>query len=227
MDRGDESALALAALAMNSDSPQPSTASRVAANAAKGGCLLGLIGFTGGFFGPMLFSPESNQGPMLGIFFTGPAGLVLGLLIGAVMGWCRRHEPLPQPTGMPSKARRLWRWLKTGEDGTVWSFMLLIIGIVLGAVLAFAMFGELMRAKTDLHDVGVVVVVFHAVAFVWGFLGGATQPRQAPLWSTGIVLPLLLMAVMGPLMLIVMIPIIALNLGGVVLGRRLRNPSKP
>lgn len=210
---------------MTSEPPQPSTGSRVAASAAKGGCLLGLIGFAGGFFGPMIFAPDANQGPMLGIFFTGPAGLVLGLLIGAVVGWCRRHEPLPPPTGMPSKPRRLWYWLKTGEDGTVWSFVLLITGIVLGAVLTFWLFGELMRAKTDLHDVGVVVATFHAVAFAWGFLGGVTQARQAPLWSTGIFLPLLLMAVTGPLMLIVMTPLAALNLSGVVLGRRLRSPQ--
>jgi hypothetical protein len=206
--------------------PKPSVTPRILRTAAKGGCLLGLIGFTGGFFGPMIFTPESNQGPMLGIFFTGPAGLVLGLLIGAVVGWCRRNEPVPVVEG-PSKARRLWLWLKTGEYGTLWSFMLLISGIVLGAVLTFWLFGELMRAKIDLGDVGVVVLVFHAAAFAWGFLGGATQPRQAPLWSTGIFLPLLLMAVTGPLMLIVMIPIIALNLGGVVAGRRCRRQSPP
>lgn len=206
---------------------QPSAGSRVAATALKGGCLFGLIGFAGGFFGPIIFAPDSPQGPMLGIFFTGPAGLVLGLLIGAILGWCRRHEPLPPPTGMPSKPRRLWYWLKTGEDGTVWSFMLLIAGIVLGAVLTFWLFGELMRAKTDLSDVGVVLAVFHAIALAWGFLGGVTKPRQAPLWSTGLLLPLLVMTVTGPLLLIVMTPLVALNLGGVALGRSLKNPSKP
>lgn len=210
---------------MTPELPKPSTGSRIAATAAKGGCLLGVIGFAGGFFGPMIFAPEANQGPMLGIFFTGPAGLVLGLLMGAVVGWCRRNEPLPQPTGAPSKPRQLWLWLKTGEDGTVWSFMLLIIGIVLGAVLTFWLFGELMRAKTDLSDVGVVVAVFHAVALAWGFFGGITQPRQAPLWSAGLLMPLLLMAVTGPLMLLVMIPMVALNFGGVALGRALRRPQ--
>ena len=206
---------------MTHEQPQPSTGSRVAATAAKGGCLLGLIGFTGGFFGPMIFSPESNQGPMLGIFFTGPAGLVLGLLIGAIIGWCRRNEPPPVIEG-PSKPRKLWLWLKTGEDGTLWSFVLLILGIVLGAVLTFWLFGKLMRAKTELGGVGIVVLVFHAVAFAWGFLGGVTQPRQAPLWSAGVLMPLLLMSVAGPLMLIVMIPMIVLNLLGVIAGSRLR-----
>jgi len=52
----------------------------------ESGSLLGLIGFAGGFFGPMILSPQSNQGSMLGPFFTGPAGLALGLLIGAAVG---------------------------------------------------------------------------------------------------------------------------------------------
>lgn len=110
---------------MTPEPPQPSTGSRVAVSAAKSGCLLGLIGFAGGFFGPMIFAPDANQGPMLGIFFTGPAGLVLGLLIGAIVGWCRRHEPVPPPCGVSSKLKRLW--LKTGEDGTAVSFLLLLM----------------------------------------------------------------------------------------------------
>src|SRR6266542_2468038 len=43
-----------------------------------GAILLGGIGFTGGFFGPMIFAPGANQGPMLGIFITGPLGFILG-----------------------------------------------------------------------------------------------------------------------------------------------------
>lgn len=42
-----------------------------------------LVGFTIGVFGPLLFS-DSNQGPLLGIFFTGPIGLLLGLIWGAL-----------------------------------------------------------------------------------------------------------------------------------------------
>jgi hypothetical protein len=43
---------------------------------------LGGIGFVLGFFGPILFAPDANQGPLLGIFITGPAGFVLGAVIG-------------------------------------------------------------------------------------------------------------------------------------------------
>jgi hypothetical protein len=41
--------------------------------------LLGGIGFAAGFFGPMIFSPGANQGPLLGIFITGPLGFLAGL----------------------------------------------------------------------------------------------------------------------------------------------------
>ena len=44
--------------------------------------LLGGIGFIAGFVGPMIFMPGANQGPMLGIFITGPAGFALGLIYG-------------------------------------------------------------------------------------------------------------------------------------------------
>ena len=37
------------------------------------------ICFLVGFVGPMIVTPSSNQGPLLGLFITGPAGMVLGL----------------------------------------------------------------------------------------------------------------------------------------------------
>ena len=40
--------------------------------------LLGAAGFASGFFGPMVFVPEANQGPLVGILISGPAGVVLG-----------------------------------------------------------------------------------------------------------------------------------------------------
>ena len=48
----------------------------------KWGLSLGAIGFAGGFFGPMLFAPDANQGPMLGLFITGPLGFLCGAAIG-------------------------------------------------------------------------------------------------------------------------------------------------
>ena len=60
----------------------------------RGGCLgaviLGGVGFSIGFFGPMIFTPEANQGPMLGIFITGPIGAVLGAIAGAIVVGLRK-----------------------------------------------------------------------------------------------------------------------------------------
>lgn len=49
-----------------------------------GAILLGGIGFTAGFFGPIIFMPEANQGPLLGIFITGPLGFVAGGISGFI-----------------------------------------------------------------------------------------------------------------------------------------------
>jgi hypothetical protein len=51
---------------------------------------VGLIGFALGFVGPMVLAPGANQGPMLGIFITGPLGFVAGLVWGLWRGWSER-----------------------------------------------------------------------------------------------------------------------------------------
>jgi hypothetical protein len=43
---------------------------------------MGSFGFMAGFIGPIIMTPSANQGPLLGIFFTGPLGVVLGLALG-------------------------------------------------------------------------------------------------------------------------------------------------
>ena len=55
----------------------------------KWAAILGLTGFACGFFGPMLLSPQSNQGPMLGLFITGPGGLLAGAILGLVMAFSK------------------------------------------------------------------------------------------------------------------------------------------
>jgi hypothetical protein len=49
--------------------------------------ILGGIGFAVGFFGPIIVRPDANQGPLLGIFITGPGGFVIGLIYGVVREW--------------------------------------------------------------------------------------------------------------------------------------------
>ncbi|HEY4283720.1 MAG TPA: hypothetical protein VGM62_11715 [Chthoniobacterales bacterium] len=51
--------------------------------------ILGAVGFVAGYFGPLIFSPEANQGPLLGIFITGPGGAFLGLVLGLIVSLAR------------------------------------------------------------------------------------------------------------------------------------------
>lgn len=46
--------------------------------------VIGGICFALGFFGPMILSPSSNQGPLLGILITGPLGTVFGFIVGVI-----------------------------------------------------------------------------------------------------------------------------------------------
>ena len=51
--------------------------------------VLGVVGFVCGFVGPMVFSPDANQGPLLGLFITGPGGALLGAILGLIVGAAR------------------------------------------------------------------------------------------------------------------------------------------
>ncbi len=44
--------------------------------------IIGGTSFIIGFVGPMIFTPKANQGPLLGILFTGPVGFLLGFILG-------------------------------------------------------------------------------------------------------------------------------------------------
>ena len=48
----------------------------------KPAIILGGIAWAVGFFGPIMWAPDANQGPLLGIFVTGPLGFVVGLAWG-------------------------------------------------------------------------------------------------------------------------------------------------
>ena len=53
---------------------------------------VGGLAFAAGFFGPLVVTPDANQGPLLGIFITGPVGLALGLLWGRLRAARRKRE---------------------------------------------------------------------------------------------------------------------------------------
>ena len=62
------------------------------ASVMRGAVIVGGIGFCIGFFGPMIFAPDANQGPLLGIFITGPLGFALGAIGGLVHWFLRGRE---------------------------------------------------------------------------------------------------------------------------------------
>ena len=66
------------------------SAKGVFTTAASWAAIAGAIGFCGGFFGPMIFTPGANQGPLLGLFFTGPLGFIGGGICGLIYAlWLR------------------------------------------------------------------------------------------------------------------------------------------
>ena len=58
----------------------------LAATMLKWAALVGIPAFLIGSLGPMILDPGANQGPLLGILFTGPWGATAGLLVGWVVG---------------------------------------------------------------------------------------------------------------------------------------------
>ncbi len=72
-----------------------------------GALILGGAGFSMGFFGPMIFSPNANQGPMLGIFITGPAGFIIGAALGLVVGKVRCSSS----TEASRLILKMWIWV--------------------------------------------------------------------------------------------------------------------
>ena len=55
--------------------------------------VFGVLGFAIGFLGPLLITPNANQGPLIGIFYTGPYGALAGGIIGGLvyMRRSRKH----------------------------------------------------------------------------------------------------------------------------------------
>ena len=57
---------------------------RVALFGFIGALVVGGLAFVSGFIGPIIFMPNANQGPLLGIFITGPLGIIVGTILGVL-----------------------------------------------------------------------------------------------------------------------------------------------
>jgi hypothetical protein len=62
------------------------------ATAASRAAVAGAIGFCGGFFGPLILTPGANQGPLLGIFITGPLAFIGGGIGGLIFAFWKRSR---------------------------------------------------------------------------------------------------------------------------------------
>jgi len=80
------------------DRPERGLLRQLSASAGSWALVLGATGFVAGFFGPITFSPDANQGPLLGLLITGPGGALLGALLGFVVRVAR------VPTAIAAKA---------------------------------------------------------------------------------------------------------------------------
>lgn len=56
------------------------------------GAVIGGIAFLVGFAGPIILTPSSPQGPLLGIFVTGPLGFIVGIILGLIVGVSRQRR---------------------------------------------------------------------------------------------------------------------------------------
>jgi MFS family permease len=63
----------------------------------QGAFFVGGVAFLAGIVGPIIFTPDANQGPMLGIFVTGPLGTIFGA-IGGFIYWFVMDRKSNTPT---------------------------------------------------------------------------------------------------------------------------------
>jgi hypothetical protein len=73
-----------------------------ASTVLSGGFIVGGVAFCAGFFGPLIFAPGANQGPLLGLLITGPAGFLLGLIGGFAFWRMKRRAARHAGTSRPA-----------------------------------------------------------------------------------------------------------------------------
>lgn len=73
---------------------EPSLIRSIASSIKRWMLVLGAVGFLCGFVGPMILSPDANQGPLLGLLITGPGGALLGAALGLIVGLVRVPQPI-------------------------------------------------------------------------------------------------------------------------------------
>jgi hypothetical protein len=151
--------------------------------------LAGSIGFAGGFFGPLLLSPKSNLGPLLGILLTGPIGALSGPAIGVAT--------LVRKTNLKTLPKA-WRylavsWLFACGFYTIWASYglgMMTLTLLVGAALVVHTAKSLQPPKAVTRNnfimlIGGVAMVFMSMfpPVVKPWWGEARRRTEAPLPS--------------------------------------------
>lgn len=125
-----------------------STQSGVMSNVALGALVLGGTGFSAGFFGPIIIAPCANQGPLLGIFLTGPSGFAIGAVLGFVVGEIRNKDSSEGISRLASRTLIVWQWL-------LWACAILTVTVI-AAVLTYvpwhqSKYSSIIESASDLQ----------------------------------------------------------------------------
>lgn len=92
----------------------------------KSALILGFLGFIFGYIGPLIFSPEDNLGPLMGIFLTGPVGFVFGGVIGFYVDLIQENATSLEKGRLLKYVPRIWNWVLWG------CFIIALAAIVVG-----------------------------------------------------------------------------------------------
>jgi hypothetical protein len=74
---------------MSSGAQSPGKMSLGGRRTLLAGLSVGSVGLLTGYFAPLVMFPQSNLGPLFGIIFAGPAGFVVGVILGLICGFFR------------------------------------------------------------------------------------------------------------------------------------------
>ncbi len=142
--------------------------------------VVGGISFAAGFFGPIFFS-DSNLGPLLGIFITGPLGFLFGALMGVVWSIIKAEE-------------------RVGRNVLVWYFLIFFFALLyytllgnlflyagmasIGLAITVVLTGAVLLAKKRLQQklpniakrCGAIVLVAAAVMVVMAIFPPVMEP---------------------------------------------------
>jgi hypothetical protein len=110
----------------------------------KSALILGVSGFVIGYVSPIILAPDANQGPLLGIFITGPGGFLLGGLIGAIVEVLKRKSP------------RLSKLAPLVCNWALWMSAALALLVIVAGIVYIPKhekkYSHIIRSATDLQD---------------------------------------------------------------------------